>query len=438
MNCASIQPMLSAWMDQELSADGRLQVEQHLAACEACRAQLAEMQKLDADLRGMLQPSRSSSQALIDAMLAAAQRLPLRAKPRPWRQAALIIASAAAGFLLALALNEMSIWRGPVSSKIEVSSKQTELDMPVQLALAIGTVELEENGVWMPLPTGAKLKAGQRIRTLPRSRCELSCSDGSIIRLNNESDLIVHSPRQLHLQRGQIWSTVASAPTPFQIKTNQSTVTALGTQFDLQYQEQRTTLTVLEGKTRLEVSGKTADVNAGQQLLLENKAGTYDIREPDYAMYQATNWVHEILVLKGRDNPELTRRLNDLLANIGETKMIYLAEEEIRTLGDHCVVPLCRFLDSSRYKKHGERRQLAARIVADLAQPRSINDLIELLTDADPQVRASMARGLLRLTRQDLGMSLQQWQNADEQTRKNAQARWKSWWSKNQNRYPLA
>ncbi|HQR06147.1 MAG TPA: FecR domain-containing protein [Gemmatales bacterium] len=437
MNCASIQILLSAWMDRELSSDQVLQVEHHLANCATCKSVLEEMQRLDQQLRAKLPPSPEEVQRLIDSTLFASRGDALPFRPRPWRTIAMTVASAAAGFLLAVVL--LPEWfNKPIASKVAPSSTQAALDLPVQLALAIGVVEIEEQGTWKPLATGTKLQAGQRIRTPERSRCELRCADGSEIRLNSNSEIIIHSPRLFHLKQGQVWSTVAAATTPFRVKTDQTTVTALGTQFDLNYQVQRTTLSVLEGKTRFDLQGKVAEVKAGQQLLLDNGKGTFDIRDPnpDYALYQATNWVNEILVLKGRDNPELNRRINDVMASIGETKMAFLAEEEIRTLGDHCVVPLCRYLQSARSQEQEMRREMAARIIADLAQPRSIGDLIELLSDTNPQVRSSMAHGLARLTKQDMGLSPQLWQTADAQKRQLVQKKWKEWWKANQSKYP--
>jgi len=435
MNCASIVPLLDAWLDRELSCEVWSQIDQHLSICPQCQAALEELRRLDQQLRTELPPHPEEVKRLIDSTLAALQPVSLPYRPRPWRTVALVLASAAAGFLLAVVLLPGLNNRTETSKAVPVSS-QSVTDLPIQLALAIGVVEIEEQGAWKPLATGTKLQPGQHLRTQGRSRCELRCNDGSEIRLNNESEIVVHSPRLFHLKQGQVWSTVAHADTPFQIKTDETTVTALGTQFDLNYQPQQTTLSVLEGKTRLDLGGKATEVAAGQQLQLDNKKGTFDIRKPDYALYQATNWVNEILVLKGRDNPELVRRVNDVMASIGETKMGFLAEEEIRTLGDHCVVPLSRYLQSPRSQQQVAQRELAARIIADLAQPRSIGDLIDLLTDANPQVRSSMARGLARLTKQDMGVTVQQWQTIDAQRQMQAQTQWKEWWKKNQARYP--
>lgn len=436
MNCASVQPQLSAWLDQELSDEARRKVDEHLAGCAACRAVVDDLQRLHQQCNAELKVSQEEVNRLVESALAHYQPATLVYRPRPWRAVTLAIMSAAAGFLLALAVLP-EWWKKTQVANVQPTNREQSGELPVQLALAIGTVEVEDNGAWKPLATGTKLHAGQRLRTPGKSRCELRCSDGSEVRLNSNCELIVHTPRLYQLKQGQVWSTVAPDRVPFQIKTDQSTVTALGTQFDLNYQEKLTTLTVLEGKTRLEqTGGKITEVNAGQQLEVDSQRGSFDLRQPDYQLYQATNWVNEILVLKGRDNPELIRRINDVMASIGETKMIFMAEEEMRTLGDHCVVPLCRYLQSERSKKQEERRQLAARIIADLAQPRSIGDLIDLLGDSDPQVRASLAKALLRLTRQDMGMTIQQWQSSDELNRAKALERWKSWWKRNQERYP--
>ena len=153
-------------------------------------------------------------------------------------------------------------------------------------------------------------------------------------------------------------------------------------------------------------------------------------------MLQATNWVHEILVLKGRGNPELDRRINDIFAGIGRTKMEFLLEEEIRVLGDHAVIPLTRYLQSPDKENDAYKRQRAARLLADIAQPRSIGDLITLLTDKDPQVRAYIAQGLRRLTGQEQGYTSQTWSNSSIATCESMQKRWQDWWNVNQYRCP--
>jgi hypothetical protein len=81
---------------------------------------------------------------------------------------------------------------------------------------------------------------------------------------------------------------------------------------------------------------------------------------------------------------------------------------------------------------------VAARILADLAQPWSIPDLIALLGDNDKEIRYHAAKALKRLTQQTFGRQPEDWRKlppfACEEARRNRQA----WWQENQQRYPRA
>jgi len=150
----------------------------------------------------------------------------------------------------------------------------------------------------------------------------------------------------------------------------------------------------------------------------------------------ATKWVNELLALKGKDNAELQKRVNDLLAELGQVKVSELYDEEIRSLGDHCLIPLSRYLQSSRSSGaepvETERRRRAARIVSDLAKSDFIPELIQLLSNPDPEVRASIAGALQRLTGENQGVTPQQWRGGADPH--GPQAAWQAWWEANRKR----
>lgn len=50
MSCERFNPMLSGYVDGELAADERRRLEEHLAACEACRRELEGLKVLKEDL----------------------------------------------------------------------------------------------------------------------------------------------------------------------------------------------------------------------------------------------------------------------------------------------------------------------------------------------------------------------------------------------------
>jgi len=156
---------------------------------------------------------------------------------------------------------------------------------------------------------------------------------------------------------------------------------------------------------------------------------------PDLSL--AAQWIDELLLLKGRDNPELTQRIDDLLARLGEDKMQYLYENEIRGLGDHCVLPLTRYIQSDRSAREPARRRRAAEILSDCAQPWCVPYLIELLSDRDGDVRAAAGRALVRVSHVDIG-SDEQWRNGSESERADLIARWQQWWNRNKSHIPGA
>jgi hypothetical protein len=233
---------------------------------------------------------------------------------------------------------------------------------------------------------------------------------------------------------------VAKNLEPFQVAVAATTVTALGTEFDLSCKPAETTLLVLEGSTS--VSGKQPDqiVASGEFAKIVNGRVTEKNKVDPLLMLLTTRWVNEILMLKGRDNPELSRRIDDILAQLGQIKGNFMEEQEIRGLGDRCVLPLSRYLESPRCageSEHG-RRITAARILADLAQPWSIPDLIRLLEHQDPDVRAYAAKGLERLAGVNQGHRWDEWRRNPPEVMQPTVKAWREWWKTNQHRFPTA
>jgi ferric-dicitrate binding protein FerR (iron transport regulator) len=432
MNCANCQPLLSAWQDQELPEQERAVVDAHLNECSSCRAVADGMRTLDDRLRCAFKPQQELAAQLTAHVINDLQQPIKISRQSVWRTALVATAAAAAGFIL----GGFALSRPETKPPTDVPSVQAQ-SPTLQLTVATGAVEVERNGNWQAMPTGGLVGCGEKIRTPDKARCEFLAPDGSEIRLNSNSELVFETPRKVNLKQGQVWSTVAKAPEPFEVIAAITTITALGTQFDFTHTPEKTQLSVLEGKTKVkDGQGKTCEVSAGQQLNYQGNRALQPIAKPEYELLRATNWVHEILVLKGRSNPELNRRIDDIFAGIGQTKTEFLLEEEIRVLGDHCVIPLTKYLLSDRSKGDDFKRQRAARIIADLAQPRSIGDLIPLLTDTDSEVRKAIAVGLHRLTGVNMDLNAAQCAVAGPEQCKKNQSAWENWWKLNAFRCP--
>jgi hypothetical protein len=280
-----------------------------------------------------------------------------------------------------------------------------------------------------------------QVRTGPNVRCEFKLTDGSEVRLNSDTQVTLASPRRVDLSGGQIFSAVYHQPdnAPFVVGAAPAgaTLTALGTAFDVSCKPGKATLTVVEGSVQVQGSAGQNVIKGGEALTVTD--GRFGDKTQVENLMLATRWVNEILVLKGRDNPELARRIDDIFAQLGQDKMWYLAAEEVRNLGDHCVIPLVRYIQSDRSKiNDGERmkRREAARIVGDVATTWAIPELINLLADGDGEVRYPAARALQRLTGQNLGRAPEQWRDQPLMTCAPTVTQWHTWWQRNQSNYP--
>jgi hypothetical protein len=435
VDCERALNLVSARVDREIGPDDAAALNAHLADCPACRAAEDAFRLQDADLRRAFAPRRAAAERVAQRVIARLPAGPTWPLPRlPWLT---ILLSAAAGFLLAVAV--FRPWQPPPPAANPQPQAERNPPQPrptVVLALTTGAVEVLAPGqdAWKPLAGGSPVEVGSRVRTPPEVRCEFQTPDGTEVRLNGDTELAFRAPRQLDLARGQILANVLAGAVPFEVQVADATVTALGTQFDLWAQPAETRLSVLEGQTKVRGPGADTVVETGQVAKIVN--GRVTDLQHGQNLLRATAWVEELLVLKQRDDKELAQRVNDILAQIGSTKESSFSDEQIRKLGYHCVVPLTRFIESDRSRNQPDRRARAARLIADLAQPWSIPDLIDLLADDEGEVRFHAARGLVRLVPDEVPMAPERWRDAPAGERERALEEWRHWWQQNKGRYP--
>ena len=478
MDCELVIQLISADLDGEIQADDRMTLEAHLAGCESCRATAQTLRLQDATLHRTFAPQREAVAAVTDRVISQIRpATPVVASQFPWVP---VLLSAAAGFLLAvLVFRPWSRHEPPLTrvtdqppgqelphkiahtapddqpgERLEVASQQTPKKEPspepttqapqkslTRIVFAKGAIEMLPLGsdAWRALATGGIVEPGTRVRTDSTGRCEFRTPDGSEVRLNGNTELVFHTNRALELAQGQVWSNVAEDEDPYEIQVPSADVkvTALGTQFDLACTALATVLTVAQGTTRVEGKAGQEIVQFGEQAKIVG--GTVAERHRIHDLVVATSWIHEILVLKGHDNEELAKRMDDMLAQIGNAKMSFMYEKEILQLGDHCVLPLTRFIQSEQSKEDKRKRANAARILAKIARPWSVEDLIKLLADDDREVRFHAAKALERLTDgQTQGLSADQWRDVTDETQSAALERWRVWWGENKDQFPTA
>ena len=443
MNCEQASILISARIDGETIAPGDASaLDAHLSTCAGCREAEQALRVQDAQLLRAFGPHRRSAEHVARniATRIAAERGSFVG--RAWWLAPLM--AAAAGFMLAVVLFRPWERRAPQVvienpvGPVTPSTGPSEAAPVATLQLATGLVEVRPAGAteWQAMSTGGIVRQDDMVRTGPKVRCEFLCPDGSQVRLNSQTELHFRDRRLLDLSTGQLWSTVAKADDPFQVKVPDATVTALGTQFDLSCKGPESVLTVVEGSTRVDDKSGQRVVKSGESLKIVD--GRSEDPKRVHNLVLATRWVHDVLLLKGPGNDELSNRINDLFAQIGHEKMAFFYEEEIRSLGHHCVVPLSRYIQSDRSSGEDEKRQTAAKILADVAQPWSAGELINLLDDRDGIVRYHAARALYRVTGEEQGRSPEQWRDENPRDGVAALKKWRDWWEENKQRIPGA
>jgi len=422
VDCQRAEQLISASIDAELDAGGRAALDAHLAACAACRETENAARRQHEALREAFAVPRASAARVADRIARQWQttRPPQAAQP-PWLP---MLLSAAAGFLLAV-----MIWRPWLNSDVAA------IPPVAHLGLSVGQIEVLRPGrnEWEYLKAGEAVEAGAAVRTGPESLCEWTTSEGALVRMNGDTQLHFADRNAVTLAAGQVF-TCPTAQAPLSVETSDAKVTAVDGQFDLQCapDTQRVVVTSVRGDADVRAHGQSKKITGGQSV--EVADGAIVQRRPVVDLIMATNWIHEILAQKDEDDPELTARVDAMLASLGEVKMSYLYEEEIRAMGAKCAVPLSRFIQSAEADSQALKRRNAARILADIAPSGAVGELISLLKDPDGEVRAQAARGLTRLTGQDQGMPAAQWSSpwsACESTHQ----KWLTWWEANKPRY---
>lgn len=417
MTCAEILERLSACIDGELEAAERAAVESHVASCASCAEALKATRAVDGSLDDAFAPLRERREAVTARALDAVRR---ETNPPNVTGFFKVLLAAAAGFLLAALI--FRPWGRPASPRADEPRETI-----ARLEIATGEVEVKMGGAWAVLATGAEIPRGASVRTSSRSKASFVSNDGSEIRLNGGTEMTFSEDRKVQLAGGQIFTAVQPAKRTFEVATDDGVIKALGTKLDIARQAASTILTVVSGRAEIsDRRGTTETLEKGFTTSIEKGHLLPSPRSVN--LYEATSWVNEILIFKGKDHPELEERVNEMLAMLGRTKMEFMGEEQIRALGDHCAVPLTRYLQSKASADDASRRRSAARILADIASPESITDFINLLSDADAEVRASIAKGLCRLTQRSMGMDPGEWKTAPAAEREKAVAAWQAWW----------
>jgi ferric-dicitrate binding protein FerR (iron transport regulator) len=163
------------------------------------------------------------------------------------------------------------------------------------------------------------LLSPQRFQTALGEQRSVVLNDDSVVTLNTSSSIEVRMAkdrRTVTLLSGEALFQVAhDASRPFDVKTGDTTIRAVGTQFDVDRRAADTTVTVVEGKVAVFTApGSSNDgeadnlpLAAGEQLTIAPRSKSHAIRANVAA---ATAWTQRKLVFENRPLGEVAEEFN--------------------------------------------------------------------------------------------------------------------------------
>jgi ferric-dicitrate binding protein FerR (iron transport regulator) len=228
--CAEFRLDFRAYLGEELGGSRRILVEDHLGRCPGCRAQIAEMK---GERPSVARPLRSSSRRVQWGALAAAAAL-LFAVPYLGRDA----------------IDAMMAPGGPRATVVSADGGLYRL--------AVGSLE-----------AGAAIGERESVRTGPAAHAVLRLADGSMVEVNERTELFVTtawSGQAIHLQRGDIIVTAAKQRRGrLRVLTRDSIASVKGTVFAVSAGMGGSVVSVVEGSVAVNQPGREVVLSPGEQ-----------------------------------------------------------------------------------------------------------------------------------------------------------------------------
>jgi hypothetical protein len=292
MNCQQALALISAEIDHEIQAGDQVRLRDHLEQCEACRAQADALYLQDAELRRSFTARRRAAAATAERVVARLAVVAPTGKDRRERRAPGVSRyfrwTLAAAVLLGIGfgLYRLAPRFGAVPNLAaggeDLGSLISELDYLTPRRLP-------------PEDLRPPLAVGEQRQTGANERQRVALPDGSVVYLNQNTNVRLDADRRLNVESGEVFVEVAPAPgdsrpplarSTFVVRTAQREVTALGTKFAVKVEPAGTSVVVTQGK--VEVSGVSGVLSAGQQLRADGD-------RPDFAPRASVvlDWLRE-------------------------------------------------------------------------------------------------------------------------------------------------
>ena len=144
-----------------------------------------------------------------------------------------------------------------------------------------------------------RVKLGETLSTGPREKRRVTLLDGSILSINERSQVTIVGARRVKLLAGEVFVEVLPTKSTerFVVETPQRTVAALGTKFVVKTQGRATSVVVTQGK--VQVSGVDEVIPAGQELIADlTESKSVELRPAKRSAY-VVEWVKDLMAAAG-------------------------------------------------------------------------------------------------------------------------------------------
>lgn len=302
-----------------------------------------------------------------------------------------------------------------------------------KLSIVIGTVESKvgEAGTYAPAAAGLDLEADMYVKTGPGARAALDFPDGSELRLNENAELKIDGARKVTLKIGAYYAVVKKGDADFEVTTPFAPLRAKEAVYAASFEKRdpndplfktvsrtETKISVFESKVNVVSKRYAQFLTAGYSCnLVDAQLNTPDPTDQPMLL---TRWTHPILVARGKASDETSLRASAMLDRLGSVEKNDPNEAGLRDLGEFAAPTLAMYVKTPGGASELSRRRAAARVLSDVAK--NPLDLLPTLRDPDAQVRLSGAKGLKRITGEDLGKDEAFWSGDKAQT-----DGWKLW-----------
>jgi hypothetical protein len=227
--CAEFQFQFRDYLDSRLDDNRRLLMEDHLGRCAHCRAKLAEQR---GERKVAFFPTRHKS---------------LWPRWGTWVAAAAVLIAA------------IYLGRSSIDTLLAPGPRATVVSIK-------GNLYLVPQGI---LKSGSAIGENAVVRTGPDSRAVLRLSDGSLVDVNERTELCVHAGltgKVIHLQRGDVIVKAAKQHIGFlRVQTRDSLASVKGTVFAVSTGLSGSVVSVIEGSVAVAQTGTEILLRPGEQ-----------------------------------------------------------------------------------------------------------------------------------------------------------------------------